>query len=356
MTKKLISSILIGLTIMSVCPTGAYAEWKNNSSGWWYDDGDSYYTGWNKVDGKWYHFRNDGYMDKGWIKDGAWWYYLKNNGVMATGELNIGDNLYEFDNSGKWINNDLPHGFSISENNANYNEDSNTGLKPSKEKLGEVNDFSWFNEKGNTYFKVTNTIFAYGGWNIDGNVYIFDKNGILQKGEYTVEDGSKYLLGDDGKFVKGITNEKDELWVQGILTTKSNTSNYDVELDDKNMMDLSYVYSGDTTKNGVLVNDKGDDTKATVKGKTLYCKTNQSIYLGTIKVKSADSDSKTFPNLLAVSDSTDETIVYPGIDISLEDGFYKDIHPKINTHKPGKATVTINVNGTKTSFDVVVTE
>jgi hypothetical protein len=194
-------------------------------------------------------------------------------------------------------------------------------------------------------------IYAYGGWNIDGDIYVFDENGVLQKGEYIGGNGHKYLMGDDGKFIKGITSAGDDLWAKNAITTKSTTDNYNVKLDDSDMMNLIYVDSKDSATNGAATEN------VTVKGKTLYCKTNQLIYLGNIEVKSEEADNSSFPNLLAISSSTDENIAYPSVDLSSsEDGFYKNIYPKIATYKAGKATITIDVNGTETSFDVVVTD
>ncbi|OOM80921.1 cell wall-binding protein [Clostridium sp. BL-8] len=353
MIKKLICSLLILTSTITLVPIGVSAEWKEDTSGWWYTEGNSYCTGWKKIDGLWYYFETNGYMEKGWIKDGAWWYYLQNNGAMATGKLKIKDKIYEFDNNGRWLNNSLPA--KIESNSIDTNQ-------PSEEKMMSTSNFSWFNENGNTYFKVTDGIFASGGWNIDGDIYVFNDDGVLQRGEYVGQDGSKYLLGNDGEFIKGITNENDELWTKGALTTKSTTDNYEVNLDDSKMMNSAYAYSEEPTFKGKLIqNESGDKLdnakqKATVDGKTLYCKTNQSIYLGEIKIESTDNKSTSFPNLIAICSSTDEKTVYPGIDLDLEDGFYRNINPKIVAHKPGKVTITIDVNGTKTSFDVVVTE
>lgn len=349
MIKKLICCLLISASIITIMPIGVFAEWKENSSGWWYTEGDSYCIGWKEIDGAWYHFGANGYMEKGWIKDGAWWYYLQDNGVMATSEITIKNKIYEFDNSGRWLNNGLP---------AKVESESVEKNQPSEEKMVSTPDFSWFNENGNTYFKVTDSIFASGGWNIDGDVYVFDDDGVLQRGEYVGQDGSKYLLANDGEFIKGITNESDELWVKGALTTKSTTDNYNVNLDDSKMMDLAYVYSEDSTSNGGVIQNESNSIKqkATIKDKTLYCKINQSVYLGAIEVESTDYKSSSFPNLIAVCSSTDEKIAYPGVDMSVENGFYRNIQPKIAAHNPGKATITVEVNGTKTSFDVIVTE
>ncbi|WP_297418416.1 cell wall-binding protein [Clostridium sp.] len=79
---KLIKGItysLITASILMINPIGASASWKQNNIGWWYTNDNSWVTGWNKIDGKWYYFYSDGYMAKdtsidGYIlgSDGAW--------------------------------------------------------------------------------------------------------------------------------------------------------------------------------------------------------------------------------------------------------------------------------------------
>ncbi len=82
MKMKLIKGItysLITASILMINPIGASASWKQNNIGWWYTNDNSWVTGWNKIDGKWYYFYSDGYMAKdtsidGYIlgSDGAW--------------------------------------------------------------------------------------------------------------------------------------------------------------------------------------------------------------------------------------------------------------------------------------------
>lgn len=79
--KKLIASSLIVVSIMTLNPIGVSAEWKNNSKGWWYMQGNSYYTGWNLINDKWYYFYSDGYMAKDTWIDG---YYLNISGAWIT--------------------------------------------------------------------------------------------------------------------------------------------------------------------------------------------------------------------------------------------------------------------------------
>ena len=49
-------------------------EWKNNGTGWWYEDTAGWYpkSQWQKIDGKWYYFTADGYMDYSEYRDGYW--------------------------------------------------------------------------------------------------------------------------------------------------------------------------------------------------------------------------------------------------------------------------------------------
>ena len=60
-TKKIVSSLAIAL-VLAVNPIVAHAEWKQDSTGWWYTDGNSWCTGWKQIDGKWYYFKDNGYM------------------------------------------------------------------------------------------------------------------------------------------------------------------------------------------------------------------------------------------------------------------------------------------------------
>lgn len=84
-------------------------SWEQDSRGWKYLDNTGLYAAneWKNIDGRWYYFGEDSYMDTGWIfLNGVWywldpgtgamvendwvyykdnWYYLNTGGVMATG-------------------------------------------------------------------------------------------------------------------------------------------------------------------------------------------------------------------------------------------------------------------------------
>ena len=77
---KIIASTLIAASVLALNPIGASAEWKNNSTGWWYTEGSSWTTGWKLINGNWYYFYSDGYMAKNTTIDG---YYLNSSGAWT---------------------------------------------------------------------------------------------------------------------------------------------------------------------------------------------------------------------------------------------------------------------------------
>ncbi len=355
MVKKLISSLLIAASVIAILPIGASAEWKEDSAGWWYADGNSYYTGWKQIDGTWYYFGKDGYMRRGWMQDGKWRYYLQDNGSMATGAIWIKGKEYDFDSSGRWIFSYDSTGI-LPSSTTSAGVTTSTGIKstnasvpPSQDKLKMAAKLNWFYENGNTYFKINDNEYLKGVWNVNGTLREFDKNGVLQR-EYITPDGKKYLLGGDGRVTQCISDDSTTLFTGFAVETKSNSDNSVVKLDDDNIMTISSVYSKDQSKNGI--NAEG----VKVSGKTLYCRTNQDIKLGNIKVIGTDPEITSFPSLVIKTQFSTENIISSSVNLSMEDGFYKNIQTEIFAKKPGNTTVTIDVNGTKTSFDVVVTE
>lgn len=74
---------ILGVTLafglfIGLSPIAAHAEWRENNSGWWYSEDNSYATGWRNIDGSWYYFYpNSGYMASATSVNG---YYLKETG------------------------------------------------------------------------------------------------------------------------------------------------------------------------------------------------------------------------------------------------------------------------------------
>ena len=101
-------------------------SWKSDAKGWWFEDTSGWYAKneWQKIDGKWYYFTADGYMDyreyrEGcWLgSDGAWdetysgghwmqdskgWWYEDNGWYPKDQKLWIDGVEYYFDASGYW--------------------------------------------------------------------------------------------------------------------------------------------------------------------------------------------------------------------------------------------------------------
>jgi hypothetical protein len=98
---KLIASTLIVASVLGFNPIGVSAAWKQNSTGWWYTEGNSYATGWRNIDRNWYYFKSNGYMNTGWINDSGNWFYTYKDGIMAH-DCYIGD--YYLNSNGAWTN------------------------------------------------------------------------------------------------------------------------------------------------------------------------------------------------------------------------------------------------------------
>lgn len=77
---KVIAGSLIVASVLALNPIGASAEWKNNSTGWWYTEGSSWATGWRLIDKNWYYFYSDGYMARNNKIDG---YFVNSGGAWT---------------------------------------------------------------------------------------------------------------------------------------------------------------------------------------------------------------------------------------------------------------------------------
>lgn len=79
-------------------------RWRNYSTGKKYQKEDkSYCVGWEKINGIWYYFNEEGYAQTGWISLGDKRYYLDEEGKMLTGWLQQGEDWYYLDPSGAML-------------------------------------------------------------------------------------------------------------------------------------------------------------------------------------------------------------------------------------------------------------
>lgn len=152
------------------------ARWVSSKDGksWWYDHGDrSYATSWEKIDGEWYFFGSDGWLQSGWLQRGKRWYYLNPNhdghfGRMVTGW---------FKDEGKWY------------------YAGNEGILSGWQEIGG----KWyrFNEKHDGTWGAMMT-----GWTKSGGYwYWLWPDGHMGAGEIIRTDGKAYLLDTEGRVV-----------------------------------------------------------------------------------------------------------------------------------------------------------
>lgn len=142
--NKIISAITVSMTLFTLIPLRASAEWVNDYQGnFYYMQDNQKVTGWKRIDGQIYYFDGNGKMQTGWIKAGSSWYFLQNDGALKNGWINYNKKWYYADSSG---------------------------------------------------------VIQTGIVNISGKVYIFDDNGAI-KTNNTVINGEFYTIGSDGEVV-----------------------------------------------------------------------------------------------------------------------------------------------------------
>lgn len=98
--KKIILCAVCAVSISASMSVTGFADWKCDSTGWWYSEGSSWSTGWRSIDNEWYLFDSSGYMLTGWAKTDNKWYYLNESGAMAH-DCKIGQ--YELGSDGAMI-------------------------------------------------------------------------------------------------------------------------------------------------------------------------------------------------------------------------------------------------------------
>ncbi len=159
--------------------TTVTSGWQKENGKWhYYDENGKSVTGWKKDNGKWYYMDSTGAMQTGWLKENGKWYYLSPNGDMRTGWLKI---------NGKWYymspNGDMQTGWKYIDGKWYYmspNGDMQTGWKYIDgkwyymESSGVMQSSRWI--EGMYYLKADGSM-AVSEWVDDGRYYV-DENGI----------------------------------------------------------------------------------------------------------------------------------------------------------------------------------
>lgn len=94
--KRLAVGIVAAAMLMTSTATALAAEWKQNETGWWYENEDGTYpvNSWVQVNGVWYFFNQEGYMSTGWVWDNGNWYFTNSDGAMLTGWVEVDNKTY----------------------------------------------------------------------------------------------------------------------------------------------------------------------------------------------------------------------------------------------------------------------
>jgi len=143
-----------------------------------------YVTGWQKLDGNWYYYAEDGAKKIGWFADGGKWYYLGSSGAMQTGWLQWKGSWYYLNPSGAmatgWKKIDGNWYFFKKDGTAAKNEWVNGYWigKNSIQSYAPVG--SWHKAKKGWWFGDTSGWYAKGAsYIINGVSYTFDRDGYL---------------------------------------------------------------------------------------------------------------------------------------------------------------------------------
>ena len=144
-------------------------------------------TGWQEIDGEYYHFGFDYAMNTGWLDiDGAD-YYLDSDGKRVSGWNEIQGNSYFFDDNGI-----LQTGWQVRNGKSCYlGED---GLPAS----------GWLKDGENTYYLDADGFPACGLLTLDEQTYFFGADGVMTTGWQEAEGLTRYFL-EDGTMASGFT-------------------------------------------------------------------------------------------------------------------------------------------------------
>lgn len=163
----------------------AVSGWIQTTDGYRYADENGIYfvNKWACINGKWYHFDADGYMQTGWYKEGNAWYYLKSDGSMAVSEW-VQNGEYYIDSNGKMVS-------------AGWKHDSNGWWYQKAD--GTYYKNQWKQISGKWYY-FRSSGYAQTGWYKDGDAwYYFKSDCSMAVSEWV--DNEKYYVGADGKMI-----------------------------------------------------------------------------------------------------------------------------------------------------------
>ena len=209
---------------------GTASGWQKIDGNWYYFDeegtrivgkkeinGATYYfnqegvmqTGWIFTEGHWNYFASSGAMKTGWVKDKGTWYYLDKDGVMLTGLQEIDGTRYYLNASGamqtgwKWLDNHYYYFATSGSMKTGWLKDKELWYYLDKDGimltgLQEID--------GTRYYLNTSGAMQIGWKWLDNHYYYFATSGAMKTGWFKDKGLWYYLKPEDGVMATGLLN------------------------------------------------------------------------------------------------------------------------------------------------------
>lgn len=195
-------------------------------------------SGWQYINGSWYHFTDDGIMQIGWVFVDGQWYWFDGSGAMVAGLVSVGGTYSLFSSSGAWLGYASLHsGWNLIEGDWYYI--SNDGqVETGWLKLG--NTWYWLDGSGkmatgwkllgDSYYFFDSSGAMATGWRYVGSQwYWLDSSGYMRTGWQFVDGNWYYLDVANGAMVTGWLHDGDDwyfLSVDGAMQRSRWVGNY----------------------------------------------------------------------------------------------------------------------------------
>lgn len=117
------------------------AGWRQNASGWWWEESDGSYptNRWKQINNEWFRFDERGYcLINRWFNDGKDWFYLDKRGATVTGWVHINNRWYYFKSDGR-----MAKGW-VKYREAWYYLDAKDGDMKSKQFIKSADGSGWY--------------------------------------------------------------------------------------------------------------------------------------------------------------------------------------------------------------------
>lgn len=229
MKRKFLTKVIFATLAVTILFHPLYsvdASWQESpDKGWWNTNNSAlgYSTGWEQIEGIWYYFDAQGWMQTGWINVNGTWYYINESGAMQTGWICINEIWYYLNESGAMCSNQWIGDYYVTDNGAMaidswiggyYVDNAGKWVPGYSTQSGE-----WIQDRVGWWYQATDGSYPVSQWKLIGESwYYFDQNGYMVSnqwiGYYYVADNGvmavntwigdgiiNYYVGNDGKWI-----------------------------------------------------------------------------------------------------------------------------------------------------------